>query len=43
MESPDFDDLMLLRELDVAGRKRGVAVCTVEEALDYVRELAEGW
>jgi hypothetical protein len=38
-ESPDFDDLMLLRELDVAGRRRGVVVCTIDEALDYIREL----
>ena len=39
MESPDFDDLMLLRELDVAGRERGVEVCTVDEALEYIRAL----
>jgi hypothetical protein len=39
-ESEDFDDLMLLRELDDAGRQRGVQVCTVDEALDYLRSLA---
>lgn len=30
---PDFDDLCLLGELDRAGRRRGVAVPTVEQAL----------
>jgi predicted nucleotidyltransferase len=40
--SEDFDDLMLLRECDDAGRRRGVQVCTVGEALAYVRELDEG-
>lgn len=38
-ESADFEDLMLLRELDAAGRRRGAAVCTVAEALDYLRAL----
>jgi hypothetical protein len=37
--SDDFDDLMLLQELDRAGRRRGVEVCTVAEALAYVRSL----
>jgi hypothetical protein len=37
--SEHFDDLMLLRELDTAGRRRGVVVCTVSEALAYVAEL----
>jgi hypothetical protein len=43
--SDDFDDLMLLQELDRAGRQRGVEVCTVAAALDYVRSLdaADGW
>jgi hypothetical protein len=40
MASPDFDDLMLLNECDVAGRERGAVVGTVDEALDYLRELA---
>ncbi len=39
-ESEDFDDLMLLRELDHAGRKRGVAVCEISDALMFIRELA---
>jgi hypothetical protein len=38
--SPDFDDLLLLSELDQAGRVPGAAVGTVDEALDYLRELA---
>src|SRR5262249_23473968 len=39
--SPDFDDLMLLRKLDDAGRAKGVVVGTVDEALQYVRELEQ--
>jgi hypothetical protein len=43
-QSDDFEDLMLLRELDTRGRERGVVVCTPEEALAYVRELeSEGY
>ncbi len=38
-ESPDFDDLMLLRELDDRGRVPGVTVGTVDEALDFLKEL----
>jgi predicted HD phosphohydrolase/predicted nucleotidyltransferase len=38
-QSPEYDDLMLLEELDKAGRRRGVQVCSVTEALAYVREL----
>jgi predicted HD phosphohydrolase len=34
-----FEDLMLLRELDTAGRRRGAVVCTIGEALAYVQEL----
>lgn len=37
--SPDFDDLMLFRELDDAGRVPGAVVGTVDEALDFLREL----
>jgi hypothetical protein len=39
--SEDFDDLMLLEELDRAGRRRGVEVCTVDEALAFIRALDE--
>jgi predicted HD phosphohydrolase len=37
--SPDFDELMLLRQLDDAGRVPGARVGTVDEALDYLKEL----
>lgn len=37
--SPDFDDLMLLRKLDDAGRVPGATVGTVDEALDFLKEL----
>jgi predicted nucleotidyltransferase len=37
--SPDFEDLILLRQLDDAGRVPGATVGTVDEALDYLKEL----
>ncbi|MCI0456984.1 MAG: HD domain-containing protein [Gemmataceae bacterium] len=37
--SPDFEDLMLLRQLDDSGRVPGAPVGTVDEALDYLKEL----
>jgi predicted nucleotidyltransferase len=37
--SPDFEELMLLRDLDEAGRVSGAPVVTVDEALDYLKEL----
>lgn len=37
--SPDFDDLLLLRQLDDAGRVPGAAVGTVDEALEFLKEL----
>jgi hypothetical protein len=37
--SPDFDDLMLLRQLDDEGRVPGAIVGTADEALDYLKEL----
>ncbi len=37
--SPDFEDLLLLRELDDAGRVPGAVVGTLDEALDYLKEL----
>jgi hypothetical protein len=37
--SPDFEDLLLLRRLDDAGRVPGATVGTVDEALDYLKEL----
>lgn len=35
------EDLMLLQELDRAGRVRGSVVGTIDEALDYLQTLAE--
>jgi hypothetical protein len=37
--SEDFDDLMLLRQCDDAGRVPGAVVGTVDEALDFLKEL----
>jgi hypothetical protein len=37
--SPDFEDLMLLRQLDDEGRVPGAMVGSVDEALDYLKEL----
>jgi predicted nucleotidyltransferase len=37
--SPDFEDLMLLRELDDQGRVPGAMVGTVDEALGFLKEL----
>ncbi len=36
----DYDELMLLAQCDRLGRRQGVRVPDVEEALDYLRELA---
>jgi hypothetical protein len=38
--SEHFQDLMLLRDLDTLGRVPGAVVGTVDEALDYLKELA---
>jgi len=38
-EAEDFDDLLLLRELDDAGRARGAVVPTVDEALQFLKQL----
>ena len=38
--SEHFEDLLLLRELDSQGRVCGAIVGTVDEALDFLRELA---
>ncbi len=37
--SEDFDDLMLLRELDSAGRVPGAVVCELDEALVFMKAL----
>lgn len=41
-ESEDFDDLMLLCELDLQGRKSGVETSSLDEAIDYLRQLDAG-
>ncbi len=38
--SEHFEDLLRLRELDTLGRVQGAVVGTVDEALDFLRELA---
>lgn len=40
--SEDFEDLLLLAELDEHGRMCGVQTRTVHEALDYLRRLEDG-
>ncbi|HYD02212.1 MAG TPA: HD domain-containing protein [Phycisphaerales bacterium] len=40
-ESEHLEDLLLLSEIDQAGRRGGVVVPTVEEALGFIRGLAE--
>lgn len=40
-ESEDFEDLMLLQQCDRDGRERGVPVCTVDEALEFLRRTEE--
>jgi predicted nucleotidyltransferase len=42
-ESEDFEDLMLLRDLDSAGRRMGVEVCSVDKALTYLRSLGDAY
>jgi hypothetical protein len=37
--SPDYEDLLLLSELDQAGRVQGAVTSTVEEAIAYLMEL----
>jgi hypothetical protein len=39
--SEDFEDLMLLRELDKKGRVPGAIVCELAEALAYIKALAD--
>ena len=40
-QSEEFEDLMLLRELDCRGRQPGAVVCELAEALEYIRELED--
>lgn len=39
--SEDFEDLMLLRDLDDQGRRPGALVCTLDEALEFLRKLGQ--
>jgi predicted nucleotidyltransferase len=39
-QSEDFEQLQLLAECDRDGRQTGVSVSEVDEAIDYIRELA---
>jgi len=39
-ESEDYDELLLLSELDKAGRVCGARVCTIDEALVFIRSVA---
>jgi hypothetical protein len=39
-ESPDYEDLMILEDCDHNGRQPGAIVCDLDEALDYIRDLA---
>jgi hypothetical protein len=38
-QSEEFEDLLLLSQLDIRGRVSGSIVCDLEEALDYIRGL----
>jgi len=42
-ESPDYDDLITLARCDRAGRQIGAQAPELEEALDYLRELARAF
>lgn len=39
-ENDSYEELLLLQQCDRDGRECGVEVCELEEALDYIRELA---
>ena len=39
-QSEEFDDVMLLRDLDSRGRTPGAIVCELDEALAFIRDLA---
>ncbi len=39
-QSEEFEDLLLLRELDKRGRQPGAVVCELEEALEFIKVLA---
>ena len=39
-QTDDYDELMLLAECDRAGRENGVPVPELDEALEFIRDLA---
>jgi hypothetical protein len=39
-DNENYEELMLLAKCDRGGRQRGVAAPEVDEALEYLRELA---
>ena len=41
-QSEDFEELKLLAQCDRRGRRRGVVAPSLDEALDYLRDLSEG-
>lgn len=41
--SEDFEELVLLAQCDLKGRRRGAPVSTVEEALEYIAGLSSAW
>jgi hypothetical protein len=41
--SEDYDNLLLLAQCDQRGRKKGVETSELDEALEYIRELAGGY
>jgi predicted HD phosphohydrolase len=40
-QSPDYEELLLLTRCDQAGRQCGVEAPELEEAMDYLRDLAQ--
>ena len=42
-ESPDYDDLITLARCDRAGRQPGAQAPELDEALDYIRDLAQSF
>ncbi len=42
-KSEDFEDLLLLARCNRDGRQKGVSVCELDEALDYIASLDSAW
>jgi hypothetical protein len=41
--SEDYEHLLLLAQCDQRGRKKGIETSDLDEAIDYLRELAGGY